>query len=307
MQRLLNPTNDWLFKRLFGSEEQKQLTIHLLNTLLERTQPPVVDISFINPVLSQETESLRPSIVDVLCKAEDGRQFIVEMQRAADTFFIQRLVSYTCRAYINQRLKEDKEAGDQGGYDKVRPVICLAVMEKALFPPEVGFLSHHEFREIVTNGPYIKEMSFTFLELPKFKKTFDDLTTDVDRWAFFFDNAADVTPEQLKGVLKENSVFSQAYQGLVEASYTPDELQDYVRYDLREAEIKSVNFESRQEGLAEGLAKGRAEGLAEGEAKGLAEGKRQVAWNLLKAGLSSDQIAAATGLTEEELRTLQPS
>ncbi len=135
MHRLLNPTNDWLFKRLFGSEEQKELTIHLLNTLLENTQPPVIDISFINPVLSQETESLRPSIVDVLCKAEDGRQFIVEMQRAADTFFIQRLVSYTCRAYINQRLKEDKEAGDRGGYDKVRPVNLPRGHGKGPLPP----------------------------------------------------------------------------------------------------------------------------------------------------------------------------
>lgn len=154
-------------------------------------------------------------------------------------------------------------------------------------------------------------MSFTFLELPKFKKTFDNLVTDIDRWAFFFDNAADLTPEQLKGVLKENSIFSQAYQGLVEASYTPDELQDYMRYDLREAEIKSVNFEARQEGLAEGLAKGRAEGLAKGRAEGEAEGradeKRAIAVKLRKAGLDYDQIAAATGLTEDEIKSLKDS
>ena len=68
----------------------------------------------------------------------------------------------------------------------------------------------------------------------------------------------------------------------------------------------------RSEGKAEGLAEGKAEGLAEGEAKGkaegLAEGKAEervlIAKALKKQGIQTSTIAAATGLSEEEVNAL---
>ena len=67
------------------------------------------------------------------------------------------------------------------------------------------------------------------------------------------------------------------------------------------------------EKFLKGEAKGRAEGLAEGRAEGLAEGraegdrKRQIstATSLKQMGiLSVNQIADATGLSEEEINKL---
>jgi len=80
--------------------------------------------------------------------------------------------------------------------------------------------------------------------------------------------------------------------------------------------IDTAAEDGRAEGFAEGEAKGRsegkAEGLAEGEAKGkaegLAEGKAEervlIAKALKKQGIQTSTIAAATGLSEEEVNAL---
>ena len=63
-----------------------------------------------------------------------------------------------------------------------------------------------------------------------------------------------------------------------------------------------------ERGLAEGKSLGLAEGEARGKSLGLAEGSRQkaleTARNLLVIGLSIDNIAKATGLTAQEVETL---
>ena len=60
----------------------------------------ITDLSFLKVELDTEIITLRQSIVDVLCKTTDDRHFIVEMQRASDTGFIQRVffVHYTNNA-----------------------------------------------------------------------------------------------------------------------------------------------------------------------------------------------------------------
>ena len=76
--------------------------------------------------------------------------------------------------------------------------------------------------------------------------------------------------------------------------------------------IDTAAEDGRAEGFAEGEAKGRsegkAEGLAEGEAKGRSEGKAEervlIAKALKKQGVQASTIAAATGLTEEEVNAL---
>ena len=69
--------------------------------------------------------------------------------------------------------------------------------------------------------------------------------------------------------------------------------------------IETGRFEGRLEGREEGWAEGRAEGLEKGRAEGLAEGKLLIAANLKTLGLTTEQIAAATGLTKDEIDRIQ--
>ena len=63
--------------------------------------------------------------------------------------------------------------------------------------------------------------------------------------------------------------------------------------------------EGLEEGLAEGLAKGLAKGLEEGLAKGRDERSLEIAKSLLDMGAAIDKIMNATGLDEEQIRSLR--
>jgi predicted transposase YdaD len=82
--------------------------------------------------------------------------------------------------------------------------------------------------------------------------------------------------------------------------------------NMAKRESEKALARGRAEGLAEGLEEGRAEGLSEGLEKGLEKGlavgernkSLSVAQWLIKSGMSIEQIAMGTGLSEEEVRDL---
>ena len=93
---------------------------------------------------------------------------------------------------------------------------------------------------------------------------------------------------------------------------SPTERKLYESRMKLKSDITTISETQFSAGVARGLAEGKSLGLAEGEARGkslgLAEGSRQkaleTARNLLVIGLSIENIAKATGLTVEEVETL---
>ena len=338
MDRLLDPKNDWAFKQVFGEEKHKDILLKFLNDALDEHVLHgnlITDVSFLKVNLDTEIIALRQSIVDVLCRAQDGTYFIVEMQRASDSGFIQRAVEYASRVYLNQRDRSQKTKNDKGGYKKLRPVIFLAIMEETLFPHKKAYLSHHQFRDVVSSEHDIKEMSFSFLELSKFHKEFSELKDGIERWAYFFKNASHIDPEDLDKVLKEDSALSHAYKALARAAYSAEQLLEYERYTWKDEEIQTRIDDARLAGEKAGEEKGRAEErakakkeIAEERAKAEKELEEQRAKaekelakqkaiaaakeistvkKLLKLGLSLEQIASATGLSVPEIEAIQNS
>ena len=291
-------------------EENKNILISFLNAIFKDIQNEIIDVTFLKVETDTEIITLRQSIVDVLCKTVDGRHFIVEMQRASDTGFIQRAVEYAARVYLNQRTIEKKSKNDRGGYSKMRPVIFLAIMEKTLFPEKEGYLSHHQFRDIVTGEQDIKEMSFSFLELSKFHKHFEELNTDIDQWAYYFKKAKHISPEKLDKILSQGTIFGEAYKVLEKSAYSETQLLEYTRYELKEEEIETRISDAKIEGEKIGIEKGRTEERAKAEiekaelkAKADAE-KREMARGMLSAGLNLEQVAVISGLSLDELKDL---
>ena len=300
MERLLDPKNDWAFKQVFGQEKNKNILIAFLNAMFHGNQDEITDVTFLKVETDTEIITLRQSIVDVLCKTKDGRQFIVEMQRASDTGFIQRAVEYASRVYLSQRSIDKKTKNDRGGYKKMRPVIFLAIMEKTLFPQKEAYLSHHQFRDIVSGEHDIKEMSFSFLELSKFHKHFDELKDDVDRWMYYFKKAKHISPDHLSEILSQGTIFGEAYKVLEKSAYTETQVLEYTRYELKEEEIDTRIYDAKIEGEKIGIEKGRAEERAKAEAE-----KKESARKALAIGLTVEQVASITGLSIEEIDKLR--
>ena len=75
-ERYINPYTDFGFKKLFGTELNKELLISFLNALLP-DQPNIRDVTYLNTEHLGTQERDRRAVFDVYCENEDGEKFLV--------------------------------------------------------------------------------------------------------------------------------------------------------------------------------------------------------------------------------------
>ena len=103
LTKFLDPKNDIAFKKIFGSEKNKDILIHFINDILGlEGGDKIKNVEFLSPIQDPEIASKKQSIVDVLCSDENGVQIIVEMQIAPTKGFEKRAQYYASKAYSRQ-------------------------------------------------------------------------------------------------------------------------------------------------------------------------------------------------------------
>ncbi|MBO4402431.1 MAG: Rpn family recombination-promoting nuclease/putative transposase, partial [Bacteroidales bacterium] len=93
-EKYINPYTDFGFKKLFGTEMNKDLLISFLNALFNNSEKEIEDIQYLNSENLGDGSGDRRSVFDVYCTTRDGSRFIVEMQKAEQAFFKDRSVYY---------------------------------------------------------------------------------------------------------------------------------------------------------------------------------------------------------------------
>ena len=89
--KYINPHTDFGFKRLFGSEFNKELLISFLNAMFHGKQN-VQDVTYLNSEQLGDRADARRAIFDVYCENDKGEKFIVEMQNVYQEFFKDRTI-----------------------------------------------------------------------------------------------------------------------------------------------------------------------------------------------------------------------
>ncbi|GGG10901.1 hypothetical protein GCM10010912_64160 [Paenibacillus albidus] len=80
MTELLDPRNDFVFKRVFGSEDNKDVLLAFLNrTFKESGEPPLAEITLLNPYTDKDAPLDKQSIFDIWAKTATGELINVEM------------------------------------------------------------------------------------------------------------------------------------------------------------------------------------------------------------------------------------
>lgn len=303
MSKYLAPTADLTFKKVFG--EHPDLMMSLLNAMLPLPEgEEVTEIEYLPTEMVPDTPIKKNSIVDVRCREKNGRQFIVEMQLEWTTNFMQRVLFNASKAYVRQLDKNEH-------YEVLQPVYALSFVN-AVFEPEMDtFYHHYALVHSEDTGKIIEGLQLVFIELPKFKPTtFTGKKMRVLwlRYLTEIDENTRIAPPELL----ENPEVSKALGIVEESAYTEGEMYAYDEYWDAVRTEKTLFFgkweEGKAEGLAEGMAQGMAQGMAEGLAQGMEEGKKQerleIARKALEKGLAVADVAALTGLPEEEIRSL---
>src|SRR5690606_12984962 len=109
--RYIDPTTDYGFKRIFGSEVNKDLLIAFLNDLF-RGRKKIKDLVYNKNEHVGATEETGAVIFDLTCTADDGGKFIIEVQRSRHKNLKRRMLYYGSKLIADQAPKGKRRAWD---------------------------------------------------------------------------------------------------------------------------------------------------------------------------------------------------
>ncbi|MBE6215698.1 MAG: Rpn family recombination-promoting nuclease/putative transposase [Bacteroidales bacterium] len=300
---------DFMFKRMFGSEENKDVLIRFLNLILQDVEIEHVD--FIPNENLGLTEDDRKAIFDISCTCSDGRTLIIEMQKGYQKHFRERAVFYTSypinsqgRSARDEYIKEHQceEDGESFRWDyNLKPIIVVALLnfkfDHGSNWPDDRFHSSYRLREDCTGEVMTEVVRYVFLELGRFKKKIEELESSFDKWLYLLKNM-----HKLKKIPEEFDTpeFRRLFILAKIGNFTAEEMKQYINSLTNMSDYYNI-IESTAE-LAE--KKGREEGRAEGLEKGREEAKLEDARRLKELGVGVDIISQATGLSQETIESL---
>ncbi|MBN9430549.1 MAG: Rpn family recombination-promoting nuclease/putative transposase [Burkholderiales bacterium] len=289
---LLDPKNDFVFKRLFANAPA--LAADLINAV-RSDQPPVAVVEVLNPRIDPAELTGKFIVLDVLARDADGVLYGIEMQMRRHPHWHERSAYYLARAFANQLRNGDN-------YDELRQTIGIHLMDFELFDDPAQ--AHWRFELRDRDRPVVMltpALQLNLIELPKL----DRLRTDggaLAAWAAYFEHWQE---DALMSTITHAPV-QQALQELAQLS--ADEEAQRLAFVRERAMRDEAAFmkAAREEGMQEGREEGRQEGRQEGRGEGRLEARRELACRLFEQpGLDEAAIAHLTQLSEDEVRQLR--
>lgn len=287
----INPRTDFAFKKIFGSEENKDILISFLNALLYQGQTIIQDLEILNPYQAPRIKGIKDTYLDIKAQLNSGTTVIVEMQVLNLEGFEQRILYNAAKAYSIQ-LNRGEE------YALLNPVIALTITNFKMFEFE-KMISNFVLKEkeLFTNYSQ-NDIELVFVELPKFKKKLEELETIADNWLYFMKTA-----KKLKSIppsMEKIAEINRAFQVAKEANLTPEELEELQQREIFIQDQFNAIKLARRLGIEEGLEKGEKKGREEGKK----ESSLEIARRLLNI-LDDETISQTTGLSLEEVKKLR--
>jgi len=311
--QFIDVTTDFAFKKVFGSQQSKDILISFLNAILDFGDNPIVNLTIVDPYQVPLVATLKNTYVDIKAYLDNGTQVIIEMQVLNQSGFDKRVLSNVAKAYFTQLEKGDK-------YTELNPAIGLIVTDFVMFtqkPLESQVITDFIFLERHHKVPYPEEMRLVFVELPKFDKKLRQLKGMADKWIYFVKHVGSM--KSIPKTLANDKDINQALGIANTAGLTPEELevqQKKLRW-LSDQKANLARAEQAEKAAQEALdkaAKAEAEKQAALEKAKNAEkaakfaekaAKLQIAKQMLQANADITFIRQVTGLKKMEITKLK--
>ena len=324
MSRYINPYTDFGFKRLFGTEPNKEILISFLNALFEQETDPqlekhvITDLTYLPGEHLGILETDRRAVFDVYCETESGKKIIVEMQNSYQQFYKDRSIYYASIPIHEQGLK--------GAWNySLNAVYVVSIMNFSFAQDTFSSLESEVQSSSVPqdlNGPtryyhsqvmlmdtrrktiFSDKLTLLFIETKKFNKLESDLRTPLDKWIYLLKNISDLM-EQPKSI--SEPVFTHFLEQAEIARFTPDERRRYDASIMAYRDVENSVDTARQDGFKEGrengLKEGRENGFQEGLKEGRENGLKEAVANLTQTlGLSVEQAMEALRIPKEKTK-----
>jgi predicted transposase/invertase (TIGR01784 family) len=292
MSEKISPRIDLAFKKIFGVEENKDLLISLINSIVS-AEDQVAEVTLLNPYNAKSFKDDKLSILDIKAKGKDGKQFNVEIQITDEADYDKRALYYWGKLYTEQLKTSDD-------YSKLCKTIGIHILNFTSITASPKY--HHAFHLVdeATGMRYFKDIELHTIELGKFTKNDDDdlnslvakVKDALDMWVAFLTRNDLLDPANLpKGI--DTPDLKKALNVLEVMNFSKEERESY------EDRLKWFRTE------ANSLKKRYEEGMEKGVQIGIEQGIENTAIKMLKAKLDDKLIKSLTGFSQENLDKLK--
>ncbi len=272
--KYVNPLTDFGFKKLFGSEPNKDLLIDFLNLFLPQRHT-IKNLTYTQNEHLGETLLDRKAIFDIYCESVTGEKFIVEVQKAKQAHFKDRSIYYSTFPVQQQAKRGDWNF-------QLTAVYTISILD-FIFDDHYADSNMVHYVELKNQDGVVfyDKLKFIYIELPKFRKKENELETHFDKWLFVFRHLAEL---QNRPKALQSRIFKKLFEAAEIAKFTLEDREAYQSSLKYYRDIKNVVDTSKEEGMDEGI--------------------KKVALSLKQSGMPISLIAEHTGLSEKEIEGL---
>jgi len=281
----INPRVDFAFKKLFGSEENKDLLISLINAIVSE-EDRVTDIVLKNPYNLADYQAGKMSILDIKAVDAKGCWFNIEMQITQDLDFDKRAIYYWSKL-VTEQLNEGMM------FRELRKTVSINILGFNFIANKDAFHSRYRIMNVDTGADDRLHNMFEmhYIELKKFCKDYDQIADTLDRWTTFLTRAHELKKDSIPDQLQMDKEIVKAIH-VVDRMFDEDERQIYEVRMQAIAEIESK------------VASANAHGHEEGREEGREEGKQLMIIRAHCSGMESLEIARIFEIPLEEVEQI---
>ena len=284
-KRYIDPLNDIAFKKIFGSEPNKDLLIDLLNKVL-RGRKKINDLIYKKNEHHGAGKDEGSISFDLLCTGDKGEQFIVEVQRERHANFKERSPFYTSRLISEQAPKGKVKEWNYA----LKEVYLIAILEKfTVQDSKQKFLYDICLCDRDTGEIFYDKLGYTYIQLRNFVKQENELESDLDRWLYILKHMSKM--DKMPAYMRK-PIFKKMFNIAEYSNLTKEERMYYDASLKRDWDNYSALETAKQDGKVEGKVEGKI------------EEKIEIARKMKVKEKPVEEIVEYTGLSAEEIEKL---
>ncbi len=204
-----NMTNDYMFRIVL--QECEEVLIALICALLHMKASDVKEVEILNPIKPGENIEDKEFILDIKIKLNNNTYINLEMQVVNSHNWVDRSLSYLCRAYDQLYHGQD--------YAEARPAIHIGFLDYTLFQEHKEFYGIYKMFNEKDHYLFSDKLTLGVVDLTQIKlATEEDKAYGIDHWANLFKAN---TWEELKVIAEGNKAMQEASQALFEFTADP--------------------------------------------------------------------------------------
>jgi len=293
----LNPKIDIVFKKIFGTEKNKNILKSLINSVLPEDEK-IVELTINNPYNETDFIGDKMSVVDIKASDEKGRWYDIEIQVKEQKYYGRRAIFYLSEIYSNQ-------LGESDSYGKLKKTIIISLLDFNYFLNDKRYFRRCCYKDFETGElyPQLDYADLYFVELRKFDNEYTNIKTSLDRWITFLNRAAEIDKDNIPSEMLEPEII-QAINTIETMSLSTKEREYYEATKKVMRDRESVLETDLENAKIAGLKQGIEKGMEKGIEKGMEKAIEKVAKQMKMKNKPFDEIIEFTGLTKEQIEKL---